>query len=148
MKINLTKEEYKTLVKALFLANWVISAYEVGEKPAKKPFSKLEQKILSLAKDFGQDNLVEYDEDLKMYFNTRKFEDELLDKFITPYDNYTFWEELIDRLSKRDLFSDYGQTELQKMEEKEIIEKLSQYEDIYSKEFEENGIENLKIVNM
>lgn len=146
MEINFTKEEYRTLINALYLANWLISAYDTEDKPETKRYTKLEQKILSLAKDFGQEKLVEYDDKLKMYFHTKKVEDNLIENFISPYDNNTFWEELIDRLAKRDLFKDYEEKAIENMTGEEIFNLLSNYEEKYSLELEKNGIENLKIM--
>ena len=45
MKIEISKTQYKTLVKALFLANWVVNCHETDEPDDE--FERLEQYILS-----------------------------------------------------------------------------------------------------
>lgn len=59
-------------------------------------FEELEQYILSFCKDFGMDDSVEYDEDLKMFFLSGEFLDGSgVEELIDEYNNDVFWDELI-----------------------------------------------------
>jgi len=61
MNIKLTKEEYKTLVDAFYIADWVLHAHHSSkEKPTEtKAFRKLEQKIYKSGDKFGCKDLFE-----------------------------------------------------------------------------------------
>jgi hypothetical protein len=61
------------------------------------------------------------------------------------YDNETFWAELIERLSQRDLVAKHGQSACEKMTIEERFANLEEFETRYDEEFEARGIERLTI---
>jgi hypothetical protein len=145
MKINITKKQYKTLIKLLHLGTWMANAHRTDDRI--EEFDELEQYILSFCKDFGMDDSVEYAEDLKMFFLTGEFLDESgVEELIDEYDNDTFWDELIYRMAERDLIEKYGKNTVRKMEFKERINKEQPFLDAYGTEFEENGLSNLRLI--
>ncbi len=58
MEINITKKEYETLLEMLEITDWILHAHKTDMPEETKPFRELEQKIFSLAKDFGYNHLV------------------------------------------------------------------------------------------
>jgi hypothetical protein len=70
---------------------------------------------------------------------------ELHEKFIDPYDDETFWDELLDRLAARDLVRSIGVTEYESMDRFDRIVKLEEIMDKYREEFSNNGIDQLII---
>lgn len=85
---------------------------------------------------------------LDRYFFTGKMEDKSIAReLIDEYDNNTFWDELVDRLAKRDFIGKYGRERVKKMDIKEFFKKLNPFEEKYSSEVRENGLENLEIVD-
>lgn len=145
MKINITKKQYKTLIKLIHLGTWMANAHRTDDRI--EEFDELEQYILSFCKDFGMDDSVEYAEDLKMFFLTGEFLDESgVEELIDEYDNDTFWEELIHRMAERDLIEKYGEDTVRKMELEERLDKEWPFLNVYEEEFDENGLKNLRLI--
>ena len=148
MKINITKKEYRLLLDVLSISDWVMNSHIVGDNPKSEPYKRLEQKLMSYAKDFGFDNLIMYDKSLEAYFPTIEYEELESDRqFIEEFEEEVFWEELCSRLAQRDLLQEKG---IQKVKEMDPIEVLTEEDKIaekYNNEFIENGIKNLIISN-
>lgn len=144
MKIEFSKEQYRCLMELVYMGNWVIGA--VQKRDAVKKYEELENYIYSLAKDFGLGEIIEYDEESGEFFAGKKFDKNTnVDKFIQDYDNDTFWMNLIDRLTMRDLIGKYGEDFIRKVDIEKILEEKDAIIDKYGDEFEKNSIENLII---
>lgn len=141
MKIEISKTQYKTLVKALFLANWVVNAHK--EEWPDDEFERLEQYVLSQGKFFDLKN-VELDEEDGKYYHDMEFEQKTL-KLLDEFMEETFWVELIDRLAERDFVNTLGEKAIMKMSRDERFTKFYEFADAYEAEFAENGIDNLVI---
>ncbi|AGA68228.1 hypothetical protein Desdi_0701 [Desulfitobacterium dichloroeliminans LMG P-21439] len=148
MKINITKKEYIKLLDVFYIADWIMHAFYSEDKLETKVYRDLEQKFLSLAKEYGVDDLVEKENDEELYSPTRKFEDESLAMdFIEEFEKESFWDELIDQLSTRDLIEKHGSDAMRLVFEDEKIN--NEFEDLrekYSSEFEENGVKKLRLI--
>lgn len=144
MKINFTKDEYRLLLDMLYLSDWMMHSHEIGEKNNKHKI--LRKKLLSFFKEMGADDLVEYSSELKDYFELGEYDAELHEKFIDPYDDETFWEELIDRLARRDVINKIGQNEYQKMDGFELAKLILTASEPYENEFGKTGLDNLLLV--
>jgi hypothetical protein len=141
MNISLTPEQYKTLLLATYLGNWMVNSHQVETD---KTFDTLASHVYSYAESFGLVGLVELDADNGQYYPTRELE-ELAAEYIDAYDNETFWDELIERLSQRDLDAKYGQDASEKMTVEDRFTKLEEFEARYDEEFEKHGVELLTI---
>ncbi len=141
IEVKFTKEQFKSLLKLVSTATWVINAFreEIIEE-----FDELEEYLLSHAHKEGFSNLVEYDEDTNTFLPSEKLEDEI-HEYIEDYNDEIFWQTLITRLAIRDLERAYGKSAVEKMELNERVKKISPIFDKYAKEFSENGIENIVI---
>jgi hypothetical protein len=148
-KIELTKQQFKTLLKMVYLGNWLANAQRDGsnENSHLKEYEEIENYIFSFAKQFGLDEYVDDEESKKgKFYPTRVFEEETdVQKLIEEYDEETFWDELIDRLGDRDFWRHYSKDEIQKMTQEERFEKLYEFIDKWADEINEHGIERLKI---
>ncbi len=148
MTITLTNEEYRDLLHVLHMADWMMHAHETEKDPATEPYDRLIQKLYGMAKSRGLGDLVEYDADARQYFVTNAFADatgsrELIEHFIEE----TFWDELIHRLTDRDLALKVGGYErLDTLNSKERFTLEAPVMDRYSLEFEERGLDRLEIV--
>jgi hypothetical protein len=143
MKIDLTKKQYETLMKMVYLGNWLVNS---AKSEPEKEFEDLEQMILSRAKDFGLETHAGFDEEAKAYYPTEAFEEETgVVDIIGEYNMYTVWEELVLALSKRDLAAEYGKEKVDEMADEELMEKEYPFILKYEEEFRENGFENLVI---
>ncbi len=150
--IEFTKKQFLTLMKIVYLGNWMTNANRDGslEEPYKKEYEEIESYIFSLARQFG---LVEYvdDEDIEKFgrvFPTRKFEEETdVNEICDAYDEGTFWDELAERLGYRDFYKKYTKKDFDKMTQDERFLKLQECIVEWEGELESNGIERLGIVN-
>ena len=141
MKIEISKSQYKTLVKALFLASWVVNSHKTEELGDE--FERLEQYILSQGKFFDLKN-VEFDDKHGKYYHDREFEEKTL-KLLEEFVDESFWVELIDRLAERDFFNALGESEIRTMSRDERFRKFYEFADPYEAEFAEHGIDKLVI---
>lgn len=145
MKINFTKKQYQNLIKLVHLGTWMANAHRTDN--IIEEFEELEQYILSYGRDFGMEDQIEYDEGLKRFFLTAEFlEDSHLEDLIDEYNDETFWEELIFRLSERDMINKYGFESIKNMEPDEAFDKKLPFLNAYEEEFSENGLENLRLM--
>ena len=67
MKIDFTKEQFETLLKAVYLGNWMVKNAEVEEEDSDKDFEDLESYILTQAAKFGLDQYADFDEEEKKH---------------------------------------------------------------------------------
>ena len=112
MKLELSKDEYRSLIDMIYIAEWVMNAHKIEKDPSTEKYAELEQRISSFADKMGYQDLIVYDEDLKRYFPTRKLEDGPARQYIEEYDNDSFWDELIERLIERDVLREIGEEKL------------------------------------
>ncbi len=147
MKIAISKKEYLVLLQILEIAQWVVGSHAVGPQPKAKPFDDLEQKIFALAKEYGQETLVKFNKDLGQYFVTGQYEEtSSAMEFVDKFENNSFWENLINRLAKRDVIKEVSSKVLSEMGPKERIMAYGEREDFYAEEFEKRGLERVAIV--
>ena len=147
MKINITKKEYRLLLDVLSISDWVMGAHDEEPDPRIEPYKQLEQKFLAFAKDFGYEDLVEYEKKFEKYFPTKKYEDAGTDHiFIDEYDDNVFWQELCTRLAQRDMLEEFGEEQLSKMDIFERIGLEDEKSFQYNNDFAENGLKNLVIL--
>lgn len=146
MKIDLSKEEYQTLVELLEIASWVLHAHKTEQRPETQKYREFEQKIYSYAEELDLSNLIVYHEELKQYFSTREFEeDSPVMGFVEEFENASFWDELVNRMAIRDLVRAVGEKKAQRMTMEERFLKMVPLEDKYWTEFVANGLDNLTV---
>lgn len=144
VQLNLTKEQYRTLLEMTLLGNWMINS--TREKTIKE-YDDVEQLVFSFAKQAGLEDCIEYVEKLKAYFPTPDFEEEQAMPFKEEYDDYTFWEELIHRLAWRDMERKLGRPIPEGAATEEQLLANDAEVKRYQDEFNANGIENLVLVD-
>ena len=140
--IPLTPYQYKTLLLMAYLAEWVVNAWRNNNH--NKRFQDLEQYFYSFHRLFQEEKWIDFDKEDKKYYPSRELEN-AAEEFIEAYDNETFWEELIDRLTQRDAIKKHGPEQLQKMSIEERFRALAKFEDRYKKEFSLNGLDRVGI---
>ena len=128
------------------IASWVLYAHKTEEEPETVKYRDLEQKLLSYAKEIGLKHFVKYEKKLGKYFLTKEFEDKsaFMD-YIDDYNNDTFWDELINHLSLRDLIRQEGEEKYRGMSLMERFLKEEPIREKYYNEFQMNGLNNIRI---
>ncbi len=144
MKIECTKEEFKVLLDMVYAGNVLINSMRSQEEKIEE-YANMEQFFLSKAKEYGLENIAEYDEEYSEYIPTREYEDEDFNGYIDEYETRVFWEELIMRLARRDALNYAGDVD-QDITKAALKEMQLKLEDKYEEEIEANGIMNLKVI--
>ena len=148
MKMDFTKNEYRFLLDMVEMAEWVLNSRKTDSSDEVKEYSEVYQKILSHAKEMGFENLITYDENLDGYYATAEYEESEHMRYIEEFEDDVFWEALPHRLAVRDLVEQFGEMKYMEMEFEERVSKILDLEEIYNKELEENGIDNLRFENL
>jgi hypothetical protein len=84
MNIEITRDQYQTLLKLMYCGEWVLNSYKTTTDKVYKETDEFEQYIFSFAKGFKLEKWIEYDDSLKKYFPTAQMEDDL-HKYIDKY---------------------------------------------------------------
>jgi len=146
MKIEATKEEFKSLLDLVYAGNVLINGMRSKEERI-QVYSEVEQKIFAMAKDFELQSVIEYDEEFKEYMPTSDYEEEGVDEYIDAYDTQVFWEELVMRLARRDGLNYVGDVDPD-MTKAQLKEMQMNLEEKYEEEIQEHGLARLKIVKL
>ena len=146
MKILFTKSEYRTLFDMIYMAEWMLTANDVQPDPAKAKYQHLAQKIYSHAKEMGWESLVEVSTEDNEYFPTREYEEKGgVHALIDQYDSDSFWDQLVDRLTERDVEGKAGATQGKPLSEAAYSALADPIAESYEREFSANGIERLVV---
>lgn len=137
MKIEISKEQFHTLLELVYLGNWLVNSYRDEEI---RKYSDLETEIFLMAKQFGLGHFADEDG-----FPTRVFETKVIN-FIEEYDGETFWDELVRRMALRDLYRKHGKEKLMKMSTEERFGEMCELENRYGEIFHKEGLDALTLV--
>lgn len=143
MKINLTKKQYESLVKAVYLGNWMANAHRTGQSndPHKKEYNEIADYIYSLSTEFGLPDNYEYE----VEFSDGPYGTSEVEGLHEEYDEDSFWSEVPERLGTRDFFKKYSKKEREKMTEEEHFIKMQECIIPWEEEIDDNGIDRLEI---
>ena len=142
--IDITNQEYRLLLNMLQMADWILHAHTVNSR--NDEYSALLQKIMAMAKDYGCGELVQYIEAKRTYYPTNEYL--LSDEVQGPIDEHNdeiFWDELTDRLARRDVMREVGIKEYRELEKSERRARLSKAREKYDKEFSTQGLKRLEL---
>lgn len=146
MEINLSKQQYWDLIRAVYMADWMANAICESDIKQDDGIKEICDYIFSFAKEMGYEDYVEYSEELGRYFATFDLDEEpSIRSLIERYDDHCFWDEITERLGARDFFNKYSEGEIAKMNDEELFTKRLECEEKWEEEFENHGIDGLKI---
>ncbi len=104
MKIELSSTEYRDLLDILHMADVVMSGHRREEDKRTERHRALVQKLYALAQGQGLERLMGHDKVLNRYVPTPGFEHESpAHPVLREFGDHLFWDELIDRLTTRDM---------------------------------------------
>jgi hypothetical protein len=148
MNIEISKDEYTALLNILQMAEWVMHAHETEPNAATEPYDSVVQKLFAHAQEMGRDDQIAYDATRKKYYATASFEnDSPAMKFIDDFTNASFWDELTQRMTERDIAHVVGgYDQLEKLSMEDRFTRETPLMERYAEEFDEYGIERLAIV--
>ena len=146
MNIPFTPEEFRTLLDMIYIADTVIYGYESHDEAKTKACWDVEQKILALARDFGCEDQVQFNNAYKAFYVTREYENTAAaGEFLESYGDNVFWDELVDRLAQRDIERHFTEDELLAMTFDERNAKEEEYRSRYWDDFEKNGLDHVTV---
>ena len=143
MRIELTKEQFKEMLLAAMLYSWVRGGLVDSRGEDFKKYEELEKYLLKIAKDNELQDLVEeFHDHLVPTDELAELEEEIMEE----YDDDIFWHELVTRLGGRDFWRTVTPEERKTVEEKGWLpERVSGIYEKYEKEFEERGLDRVRI---
>lgn len=145
MKINITKKEYGFLLDMLGIADWVIHSHTLPGEVRHEGHEALKNKLYTYASSMDAEDKIKHSKRFDEYFAVDEYIEHLQEKFIGPFEESTFWDELINRLGERDALNQHGVEKLKKIEPIQRITKIEDAKEKYADEFEKCGIKHLKI---
>jgi len=137
VNLELSADQYKELLKLVYVGDWVI------DEPENIVLNDLVQTIFSKANDAGLKKMVEFDKELELFLPSLEFDEEVIG-IVDDYEEECFWDHLIYRLSDRDVDKKLGK-KAEKMTMEEKMELIDPVTEKYIKEFEEHGLDNVKV---
>ena len=143
MNITFSDEEYRRVMLLTLLGEWMINAILKDPDPAMEDTAS---KVYAQAKDTPMAELVAFNADLLSWAPTEEFESEA-HAMIDQYDDKTFWEELTARMIERDLIDQHGERTVSSMRPEQREREASSIGKAYTQEFEERGIERLRVTD-
>ncbi|GAM13077.1 hypothetical protein [Mesobacillus selenatarsenatis] len=140
MRIDLSRDQYLTLVKLLQLGNWPLGLTEANQELVSKA-EDLEQYIFSLSRDFEAGDGIYYDEEEEYYYLSEHLRD-TVEMIIDEYEEDVFWDQLTHKLATIDLKREVSINT--SIEQK--INRLFELKARYEKYFLENGLNKIDIL--
>jgi hypothetical protein len=141
MTPTFSDEEYRRVMMLTYLGEWVLNAIRKDPDPA---YLDTASKIYSFAKGTALESLVTFDANDESWNPSQAFEDEA-HALIDQYDDKTFWEELTARMTERDLIESRGERAVRGMRPDQRTRAASAIAQAYTKEFEEQGLDRLRV---
>ncbi len=146
IQINFTPEQYKTLVKLVYLGNWLANANNDAGN-INEEFQELEKFVYAQAALAGISADTGLVPDDGEYFPSKELEDDL-QQLVDEYEDSAFWDNLASRLAYRDLIEEFGERAVEEMGPERRVAALGRHEERYNQEFEEFGLDNLRLVKI
>jgi hypothetical protein len=143
--LKLTPEQFQKLTEVFYLGKWI--AEEEADDAQLSILENLEQQLLACSGEKVGNTFVDYDKEEDYYFLSEELEDKLMEQ-IDNYDESQFWDNLVSRLTLRDLHLKFTGHELEAMPEAKGMKALEEIQKEYFDEFEENDVDNLKLVKL
>ena len=147
--LKITQHEYRVLLEMVNLATYVAQYHNrSGRDDWLQAFDALSDKVLGCAEGMGCGDLVEPDPESGVLmpvedYEVESFYKECLDDLIEQ----CFWEDLVSRLTDRDLARSCPPGQWDSLSEAERARRRKERDDQYSDEFEARGIASVEVIN-
>ncbi|MBE6969945.1 MAG: hypothetical protein E7442_07520 [Ruminococcaceae bacterium] len=135
MTIELTEKEFRRLLDMVYIGNWILNSCRDNDRF--EDYDLLEEKLFALCPEHGMRSLVQRWRGRS--YPSRAFEEGGIHEAIADYEDAVFYDILAEELSRRDM-------DAERIPQEDMDELSRRMEEYYT-EFEENGIENIKVEN-
>ena len=133
MQIELTDREFRRLLDMVYIGNWILNSCR--EEDRFDVYDALEEKLFSLCPEHGMAALCEPWEG--HIYPSRAFEEGGIHEAIADYEDAVFYDILAEELARRDMSDE----QISQNDTEALAERMEEYFD----EFEENGIDNVRV---
>lgn len=137
MNLELTKEQFKSLLELVFMGNWVANALRTEDLIDK--YDDLQRELFSKTPEFGVGEWVEPNGNLTDDFLDRVFP--LIDEFT----GMSFWEELVEMLARGDVMKRHNAKTWDSIPGERKFEELEEFKSKYLSIFEKQGLDALSL---
>lgn len=138
LNLQLSKEQFRTLLELAYLGNMMANGHR-NEQIEK--YSQMEELLFSLAPHYGITDCSDVEEPK---FPIGLFE-ERLQNLVDEYDETTFWEELVDRLTTMLKCRNYTPEQLNELSREEHFKVFFEYEDKIRLHLSQYGLEQFPL---
>lgn len=148
MHLRFSERELATLVEMLSLAASVASwNHKPGSDEGVSGYESLEDKILAKAKLAGMGDVIEFDPEKQRHQLSQDYlEGSFFQECYDEFRNENFWEELVIRLSDRDLARQIGQAAWEQLSEEDRRARAADLEKRYWDELTKHGVERVAVI--
>jgi hypothetical protein len=144
MTIRLTPNQYRTLIRSVFLARTVVDRAELQDDTAARDIRALMETVQAAAPAFEAEAM--FDGDPGQGAALVAGEQDSLLSILEWYEEYGFWDILEERLAMRDITEERSEAQWHWLPDAEKDKIYEQHLDYYFAEFAERGIINLRLV--
>ena len=141
MKIEVTKDQLRSLAKLVFLGNWLANSWR--NEDAIEEFDEAESLILAAAAKNGLEDYVEFDEEERAVPSHEL--EEKMTEIVDFYNDSTFWDQLIYRMADRDYVRKFGEEALDELYTETGMERERPLIEKYEKEFNDHGLDRIEV---
>jgi hypothetical protein len=140
--IDLTKKDFDTLAKMVYLGEWMINAHRTGLPGdlVHTKFRDMQIRIMKLAPKFGFDKKYEHNLD----FAPEGMDTEV-EQFRNEFEEETFWNELTERMVDKELEQKYSK---HNMTFDEFMDKQIEIEEKINRILETDGTDALMLIDL
>ncbi|RWZ55273.1 hypothetical protein EQV77_11550 [Halobacillus fulvus] len=138
IQLNLSEKQYEKLVEAVYLGTWMVNStrMELDEE-----FEDVREVVLSQYKEAGLEGKVIHQEEMGVYDLDVDYESKLLDTYVEEYDEFSFWDKLVEKLAEKEMVERYGVPEGEMTDE--MMEKRLEIEEEIGQKLEASGVTKL-----
>ncbi|MBW4061091.1 hypothetical protein HJC99_00765 [Candidatus Saccharibacteria bacterium] len=140
MNLPLDDNDKRKLIELAYLGEWLINAHHDPEHQDDAARAALQQVLA----DAGRTEGVGKDVETGDYYLDEAWTERLYNHYIADYDDHVFWDELTERMAQRDLGRERD-VPTDEINRDDDLLALRPLEDVYRREFENNGIDHLEI---
>ncbi|MBX0357257.1 hypothetical protein [Halobacillus sp. Nhm2S1] len=138
VKLEMTKEQYEILVEMVFLGTWMVNSIKLE---LDEQFEDVRELVLSKYKEANLEDKVSYQEQIGVHDLDVDYESRLLDTHVEEYDEFSFWDKLVEKLAEKEMTEIYGSMD-GKLTEEQMEKRLAIEEEI-GRKLEETGVTKL-----
>ena len=146
IQLSFTKKEFRDLLLEVMLGSGILGMLADERGKSSEPCEAIQKRLLIAAHRLGWHEMVQEFEGSLLPSDKLCEEEEHLSE---DYDDNVFWHELETRLGKRDFYRTVTKDEEKEMKAKQWLpERVHKIYGSYAKEFEEHGLERLRVVDV